>query len=216
MAVVTHFIDEAMKKAQIDEFLQTVLEKAGYGGVDITKTPLGTNIVVYAMKPGLVIGRGGETVKSLSRDLEKLFGLSDPQISVAELEIPELNAFVMASRLASALKQGVHFRRSAFWTLNRITEAGALGAEIIISGKLRTDRARHEKFKTGYLPKSGDPAIKNLSRAAIQVKLKPGIFGIKVTILPPNAKFPDRVQIITEPAVQTLPEIDTQKEEGAE
>jgi len=139
MAVVNHFIDEAIKRVQIDEFLQRVLERAGYGGVDITKTPLGTNIVVYAMRPGLVIGRGGETVKALSRDLEELFGLSNPQISVAEIEIPELNAHVMASRLASALKQGVHFRRAGFWALNRIMDAGALGAEIIISGKLRTD-----------------------------------------------------------------------------
>ena len=78
MAVVNHFIDEAIKRVQIDEFLQRVLERAGYGGVDITKTPLGTNIVVYAMRPGLVIGRGGETVKALSRDLEELFGLSNP------------------------------------------------------------------------------------------------------------------------------------------
>jgi len=213
MAVVNHFIDEAIKRVQIDEFLQRVLERAGYGGVDITKTPLGTNIVVYAMRPGLVIGRGGETVKALSRDLEELFGLSNPQISVAEIEIPELNAHVMASRLASALKQGVHFRRAGFWALNRIMDAGALGAEIIISGKLRTDRARYEKFRDGYLPKSGDPAIKNLRRATIHVQLKPGTFGVKVTIMPPGVSFPDKIEILPEPAEEAIEKESVEQEE---
>jgi len=98
------------------------------------------------MRPGLVIGRGGETIKNLATTLEEKFKMPNPQISVAEIEIPELNAHIMASRVTSALSRGVHFRRAGFWALNQIMEAGALGAEIIISGKLRTDRSRYEKF----------------------------------------------------------------------
>jgi small subunit ribosomal protein S3 len=75
-------------------------------------------------------------------------------------------------------------------------EAGALGAEIIISGKLRTERARYEKFKAGYLPKCGDPAMKYMRKAEVHVQLKPGIYGIKVRIMPPDAKFPDKIQIV--------------------
>lgn len=198
MSVVKHFVSESLKKAEINEFLRNEFEKAGYGGVDITKTPLGTHIVVYAMRPGLVIGRGGETIKELAKTLEEKFQVSNPQISVAEIEVPELNAHVVASRVASALTRGVHFRRSGFWALNQIMEAGALGAEIIISGKLRTDRARYEKFRSGYLPKSGDPATKYLRTAALHVQLKPGIYGIKVRIMPPEARFPDQVEIIEE------------------
>jgi len=200
MSVVEHFILDSIKKAEIDEYLSKELERAGYGGIDLTKTPLGTHIVIYAMRPGLVIGRGGATVKILSKNLEERFGLPNPQISVAEIEVPELNPYVMASRIASALERGVHFRRAGFWALNQIMRAGALGAEIIISGKLRTDRARSEKFRDGYLPKSGDPAIKNLKKANVNVQLKQGVFGVKVTILPPDATFPDKIEILPKEA----------------
>jgi small subunit ribosomal protein S3 len=195
MSVVKHFIEDSIKKTEIDEFLQNEFERAGYGGVSITKTPLGTHLVIYTMRPGLVIGRGGETIRALAQVLEEKFQLPSPQISVAEIEIPELNAYVVASRIASALKRGVHYRRAGFWGLTQTMEAGALGAEIIISGKLRTDRARYEKFKTGYLPKSGDPPRKYMRKAELHVQTKPGILGVKVRLIPPDAQFPDQVKV---------------------
>jgi small subunit ribosomal protein S3 len=198
MSVVKHFIVESQKKTEIDEFLQKKLEKAGYGGVTISKTPLGTHIVIYVMRPGLVIGRGGETIRELAGILEEKFKVSNPQISVSEIEIPEFNAYVVASRVASALQRGIHFRRAGFWALNQVMDAGALGAEIIISGKLRTERARFEKFRAGYMPRCGEPPLKYLRKAEAHVQLKPGIFGIKVKIMPPDAKFPDKIQIVEE------------------
>ncbi|MGD0028000.1 MAG: 30S ribosomal protein S3 [Candidatus Bathyarchaeia archaeon] len=195
MSVVKYFVTESIKRTEIDEFLQNKLEKAGYGGVSISKTPLGTHIVIYAMRPGLVIGRGGETIRELASILEAKFNVSNPQISVSEIEIPELNAYVVASKLGSALQRGVHFRRAGFWALNSVMEAGALGAEIIISGKLRTERARYEKFKSGYLPKCGDPPQKYMRKAEVHVQLKPGMFGIRVRIMPPDAQFPDKIKI---------------------
>lgn len=198
MAIVKHFIIESRKKTEIDEFLQKKLEKAGYGGVTISKTPLGTHIVIYVMRPGLVIGRGGETIRELASILEEKFKVPNPQISVSEIEIPEFNAYVVASRVAGALERGIHFRRAGFWALNQVMDAGALGAEIIISGKLRTERARFEKFRAGYLPRCGDPALKYMRKAEVHVQLKPGIFGIRVRIMPPDAKFPDKIQIVEE------------------
>jgi len=198
VSAVKHFIEESVKKAEIDEFLRNEFERAGYGGVSVTKTPLGTHMVIYVMRPGLVIGRGGETIRELARVLEEKFQLPNPQISVAEIEIPELNAYVVASRVTSALKRGVHYRRAGYWALNQVMEAGALGTEIIISGKLRTDRARYEKFRAGYMPKSGEPARKYMRKAEVPVQLKAGILGVKVRIMPPDAKFPDRVQIVEE------------------
>ena len=208
MSAVKHFIEESVKKAEIDEFLRNEFERAGYGGVSITKTPLGTHMVIYVMRPGLVIGRGGETIRELARVLEEKFQLPNPQISVAEIEIPELNAYVVASRVTSALKRGVHYRRAGYWALNQVMEAGALGTEIIISGKLRTDRARYEKFRAGYMPKSGEPSRKYMRKAEVPVQLKPGILGVKVRIMPPDAKFPDQVQIVEE-------EIEEEKEAEA-
>jgi len=195
MSVVKHFIEDSIKKAEIDEFLRNEFERAGYGGVSITKTPLGTHLVIYTMRPGLVIGRGGETIRALATVLEEKFQLPSPQISVAEIEIPELNAYVVASRIASALKRGVHYRRAGFWGLNQAMDAGALGAEIIISGKLRTDRARYEKFRAGYLPKSGEPPRKYMRKAELHVQMKPGTLGVKVRLIPPEAEFPDQVKI---------------------
>lgn len=214
MAIVKHFITESVKKTEIDEFLQNKLERAGYGGVTISKTPLGTHIVVYAMRPGLVIGRGGETIRELAATLEEKFGVANPQISVSEIEIPELNAYVVASKLASALQRGVHFRRAGFWALNQVIEAGALGAEIVISGKLRTERARYEKFKAGYLAKCGDPALKYLRKAEVHVQLKPGMFGVKVRLMPPDAIFPDRIKIAEAlpPQEELVPEEKPQEE----
>jgi len=196
VSVVKHFITESIKKTEIDEYLQKKLDRAGYGGVTISKTPLGTHIVIYAMRPGLVIGRGGETIRELASFLEEKFKVSNPQISVSEIEVPELNAYVVASRVASALQRGVHFRRAGFWSLNQVMEAGALGAEIIISGKLRTERARFEKFRAGYLVKCGEPSLKYMQRAEVHVQLKPGMFGVRVRIMPPDAVFPDKLHII--------------------
>jgi small subunit ribosomal protein S3 len=214
LSVVKHFITESLKKTEIDEFLRNEFERAGYGGVDVSKTPLGTHVVIYAMRPGIIIGRGGETIKELARVLEEKFQLPNPQISVAELEIPEFNAYVVASRVASALQRGVHFRRAGFWALGQVMNAGALGAEIIIRGKLRTERARYEKFRAGYLPKSGEPPLQYLQVAAMHVQLKPGIFGVKVKIMPPNVQFPDRVEILENvPKIEETKPVEEKKEE---
>lgn len=216
MSVVKHFVSESIKKTEIDEFLQKKLERAGYGGVTISKTPLGTHIVIYAMRPGLVIGRGGETIRELASTLEEKFKVPNPQISVSEIEIPEFNAYVVASRVAGALQRGVHFRRAGFWSLNQVMEAGALGAEIVISGKLRTERARYEKFRAGYLVKCGDPSLTYIQKAEVHVQLKPGIFGVRVRILPPDAKFPDKMEIVEKaPTEETAEEAVEEKSEEA-
>jgi small subunit ribosomal protein S3 len=213
MSIVKRFITESIKKTEIDEFLQRKLERAGYGGVDISKTPLGTHVVIYAMRPGIVIGRGGETIKDLAMTLEENFNVSNPQISVSEIEVPEFNAFVVASRIASALQRGVHFRRAGFWALNQVMDAGALGAEIVISGKLRTERARFEKFRAGYFPRCGDAALKYMKKAEAHVQLKPGIIGVRVKIMPPDAQFPDKIEIAPELPPEQIEEEITEKEE---
>jgi small subunit ribosomal protein S3 len=198
MSIVKRFITESIKRTEIDEFLQKKLERAGYGGVNLSKTPLGTHVVIYAMRPGLVIGRGGETIKDLATSLEGTFKVTNPQISVSEIEVPEFNAYVVAARVASALQRGVHFRRAGFWALNQVMDAGALGAEIVISGKLRTERARFEKFRAGYFPRCGEPALRFMRKAEVHVQLKPGIIGVRVKLMPPDAQFPDKVHVVQE------------------
>jgi small subunit ribosomal protein S3 len=195
MSIVNHFINESMRELEISDFLERELVRAGFGGAEIMRTPLGTRIIIYAMKPGVVIGRRGTNIRELTRILEEKFDLFNPQIAVSEVEIPELNPNIMASRIADALQRGIHFRRTGFWALNQIMRAGAMGTEIIIKGKLTSRRHRYEKYREGYIPRVGDPALKNVHIATAAVKMRPGIIGISVKIIPPDAVFPDQVEI---------------------
>ena len=187
-----YFVKENARKAEIDEYLSQDLKRAGYSRVEMTKTPLGTRVVIYAGKPGLVIGRRGQSIRDLTKILEEQFGVENPQISVATLEAPELDAKVVASQIAMALQRGIHFRRAAYWALQRTTEAGALGVEITIRGKLTTDRARYEKYRSGYLPTVGETISRLLRSAVVDTQLKQGLFGISVKLMPPGVTFPDK------------------------
>ena len=204
MSVVKRIIKDSIERVQVDELLAEEYEQAGYGGIQLTKTPLGAQINLFAMRPGRVIGKRGKAIKEASEKLETQLGLPNPQITVIEVEVPELNPMIMASRVANALERGVHFRRSVFWSLNRIMESGALGCEIILKGPLRSARSRFEKVVEGYVPKSGDPALRYVKTATIHVKMKRGVLGVTVNIVAPEAKFPDKVNL------SSLPEIEYQ------
>jgi len=199
MPIHKYFVKENVRKAEIDEYLAEDLKRAGYSRVEMNKTPLGTRVVIYAAKPGLVIGRRGQSIRDLTKTLEEQFGVENPQISVATLDAPELDPKVVASQIAQALQRGIHFRRAAYWALQRTTEAGALGVEIAIRGKLTTDRARYEKYKSGYLPSVGETISRLVKSATIDTQLKQGLFGISVKLMPPNVKLPDR-PVVREPS----------------
>jgi small subunit ribosomal protein S3 len=187
-----YFVKENARRAEIDEYLSQELKRAGYSRLEMTKTPLGTRLVVYAAKPGLVIGRRGQSIRDLTQILEQRFGVENPQVSVATIDAPELDPKVVASQIAMALQRGIHFRRAAYWALQRTIEAGALGVEIAIRGKLTTDRARYEKYRAGYLPAVGEAISKILRTAVVDTQLKQGLFGISVRLMPPNVALPDR------------------------
>ncbi|MGA8858150.1 MAG: 30S ribosomal protein S3 [Candidatus Bathyarchaeia archaeon] len=192
MPIHKYFVKENARRAEIDEYLSQELKRAGYSRLEMTKTPLGTRLVVYAAKPGLVIGRRGQSIRDLTQILEQRFGIENPQVSVATIDAPELDPKVVASQIAMALQRGIHFRRAAYWALQRTVEAGALGVEIAIRGKLTTDRARYEKYRAGYLPAVGEAITKILRTAVVDTQLKQGLFGISVRLMPPNVVLPDR------------------------
>jgi small subunit ribosomal protein S3 len=179
------------RNMELDEFLGKQLADAGYGGVDVQKTPVGTRITLYVTRPGLVIGRKGMGIKDLTDRLEKQFGLSSPQISVLEVEIPELNPRIIANRVSQLITRGTAFRRAALWALNTVMNAGALGAEIVISGKLRSERSHFEKYTIGVVPKSGETATRIVKEAVAHVLLKMGLYGIRIKIAYKNAIPPD-------------------------
>ncbi|MEM0490673.1 MAG: 30S ribosomal protein S3 [Ignisphaera sp.] len=191
-----YFIEQGLKKVGVDEYLASKFWRAGYAGVDVIRTPLGTRVIIYAARPGLIIGRRGQNLRIIQAVLEQIFHIESPQITVVEVSDPDLNARVVAFNIALALERGIHFRRAAFVAVRRIMGAGALGCEIVISGKLVAERARYEKIKAGKVYKSGEQSLFLVDRAVAHVLLKPGIFGVEVLITKPGTTI-DHVEIIS-------------------
>lgn len=190
------FIQEGIVRSNINEFLKRKLRRAGFVGVDIQKTPIMTRVVIQVERPGLVIGKKGSTIRTLTTDLEKRFGLDNVQIKVEEVGVPELNAAVMARRIASSLERGVNFSRVINWTLEKIMGAGARGAEIIVAGKLvgKGGKSKKQRVNAGYMMKAGEPS-KLVQTSQTQAIMKAGIIGVTVKIVPPDVRPPDKVSI---------------------
>jgi small subunit ribosomal protein S3 len=191
MNAIKNVVNNNYRNMELDEFLKEELKDAGYGGVDIQKSPLGTRLTLYVTRPGLVIGRKGSGIKDLTSKLEIKYGLTNPQISVVELEIPELNPKIMCNRIAQLIERGTAFRRAALWTVNTIKNAGALGVEVTISGKLRSERAHFEKHSAGVIPKSGNMADRVVKEGITHVLTKMGIMGIRLKIAIKGAVPPE-------------------------
>src|SRR5918911_4510378 len=182
MSAVKNVMKNNYRNMELDEYLSATLKEAGYGGADVQKTPIGTRITLYVTRPGLVIGRKGSGIKDLTSRLEQKFGLSNPQISVQEVTVPELNPKIMCNRIAQLVERGTAFRRAALWTINTITNAGALGVEVSVAGKLRSERAHFEKHSAGIVPKSGDVAGRVVKVGITHVLTKMGLMGIQLKI----------------------------------
>jgi len=208
MAVERKFVQDGFTKALVNEYLAKELERAGYGGMIMNRTPMGTQITVYAEKPGMVIGKGGKLIRKITRDLDRHFHLDNPQIDVQDVGKGDLNSQVVANRLASSLERGWYFRKAGQSMLRRVMDSGARGCEIVISGKLTGPRSRTEKFIAGYIKHSGKPAIDIVDKGySIAVK-KLGVIGCQVRIIPPEVTPPDQFKIIESeapPVVQEKP-----------
>lgn len=196
MAVERKFVAEGVRKVRVERFLLRDLKRAGYGGMDIARTPLGTQVTIYAEKPGIVIGKGGKVVRQLTQDLSTKYGIESPQIEVQQVQNPNYNAQIMAERLANALERGWYFRKAGSNVVRRVMESGALGCEVVLSGKLTGARARVQKFTEGYIKHSGEPSITIVEKGyAVAIK-KLGTIGVQVKIIPPDAKLPDQFEIL--------------------
>jgi small subunit ribosomal protein S3 len=195
MADEQQFIENGIRRSQINEFFAEELARAGYGGMDLAQTPMGTQIVLKAEKPGMVIGKGGQNIREITQTLEEEFDLEEPQVDVQEVEEPDLNAQIVADRLANALERGWYFRKAGHTTLERIMEAGALGAEIVLSGKVTGARGRVEKFSDGYIKHNGEPAEEIVDRGKGVAVMQLGTIGVNVKIIPPGSDLPDDFRI---------------------
>ena len=216
MADEHQFIENGLQRSQIDEFFAEELERAGYGGMEVAKTPMGTQIVLKAEKPGMVIGKGGKNIRKVTQALEDRFDLDDPQIDVQEVEEPDLNAQIVADRLANALERGWYFRKAGHTTIDRIMDAGALGAEIVLAGKVTGARSRVEKFNRGYIKHNGEPAEEIVDAGQGTAVMKLGTIGVNVKIIPPGSRLPDDFRIHEDAEVEDLIADTAETDEGVE
>lgn len=196
MAVERKFVHQGLDRARMDEYFSKQLDRAGYAGMEINRTPMGTQITIFAEKPGMVIGKGGKLVRRLTRDLNQFYNLDNPQIDVQNVSVPELNAQLMASRLASALERGWYFRKAAHSTLRRIIQSGAIGCRIVLSGKLTGPRSRIEKIVEGYIVHAGKPAEQIVQHGFATAVQKLGTIGCSIQIVLPDAVLPDVFNLV--------------------
>jgi small subunit ribosomal protein S3 len=211
------FVTRKVKEFEIDEFIKDSLKGVGLSHTKIQRTPLGEKIVIFAARPGLIIGGGGNNIKRLTKDIKKKFNLENPQIEISEVENTNLVAQIVAEKIVLSLEKfgSVRFKGIGHKTMTDVMGAGARGVEILISGKIPSARAKVWRFYQGYLKKCGEPALALVDTSYKVAKLKSGIVGIKVSIMPPDVRLPDdiRRKVDMQPKVEETKEKDPVLEE---
>ena len=212
------FVAQKLKEVQIHEYFAGKLANAGYTHAEIQRTPLGEKVIIYTTRPGLVVGRRGDNIKKLTVYLKKKFKMENPQIEIGEVEGAMLDARYVADNIAFNLERygSKRFKSIGYKVLQNILNAGALGAEVVVSGKLPSARAKTWRFSAGYLKKSGDIAQSQVKRAKKQVQLKMGAIGVKVNIMTPDIVLPDKMLALKEEEKKiTLEDITPEKKTAA-
>lgn len=208
-------VEQKIKEFQIQEFIGTNLKQVGLSSSKLQMTPLGEKVVVNAARPGLIVGKKGQSIKRLTNQLKKKFNLENPQIEINEIENPNLDAQIIAERISTSMERfgSQRFKAIGHKVLEDVMNAGALGIEVVVSGKVPSARAKRWRFYQGYLKKSGDIAISGVRKAYSTAELKSGTVGIQVRIMPP-IELPDRIKIRT--ADEKTETQETAKEEKLE
>ena len=196
MASERKFVAENVRRVLLKEYLMKEVSRAGFGGLDVQRTPMGTRVILTTERPGLVIGRRGQTITNLTAVIEDRFGFENPQIEVQEVENASLNAQIMAEKLAFSLERGWHFRRAGHSTVRRIMDAGARGCHIIVAGKLTGQRHRTEKFKEGNIKFCGETKANFIDHGYAVAKLKMGVIGVTVEIMAKDAVMPADIKVL--------------------
>ncbi|ODS42744.1 MAG: 30S ribosomal protein S3 [Candidatus Altiarchaeales archaeon IMC4] len=210
MAAEKHFIQEGIIHSEIESYMRSKLNRAGYSGVEIQKTPFATRIILYVEKPPLVIGKRGKRIDTMTEVLRSKYGLENPTIDVQKVEQPTLDPNIVSRRIATALERGLNRRRVVYKALRAVMSSGARGVEITLSGKIvgKGGRSRTEKYLEGYMKKAGD-AVKLVKVGSTQASLKAGVIGVGVKIVPPGTIFPDQITVI-----KRVPEAEKKEKEA--
>lgn len=194
-STLRRIIDRNVERHLVKEFLMENTSKAGFGGLEIRRTPSGTEVTIKAERPGMVIGRKGKIINSLQKRLSEEFDLENPRLKVEEVEDAALNAQVMAEKIASAMERGWYYRRAGHSAALNIMEAGARGVIIVLAGKLTGSRNRTQKFIRGHVKYCGETAITHMDRGYAVCIKKLGTIGVSVAIMRKGTKLPHEITI---------------------
>ena len=178
-----HFAKQGIKEAQIEEFIRSNFPLGDYSKTELQRTPLGIKIIIYTNKPGRIIGKGGKNINEITEAIKKRFDLENPQLDVKSIENPNLDAKIVAKQLVSAIERGYNYKKIGNLTLKRVLDAGAIGVEIVIAGKLGGNKGMRGKFVSGYIKHCGHPAKTLVDVGFEEAFTKPGKVGVKVRIM---------------------------------
>jgi len=219
MADEHQFIEDGLRRSQINEFFADELGRAGYGGMDVAKTPMGTQIVLKAEKPGMVIGKGGKNIRKITTELEDRFDMDDPQIDVQEVDEPDLNAQIVADRLANALERGWYFPEGRSHDDRPYHGRGRAGAEIVPLWKgYRRAIARRRSQSRLHQAQRRARTKEVVDHGQGVAVMKLGTIGVNVKIIPPGAQLPDDFDIREDADVPEVEQaaVDVDADEGVE
>lgn len=218
------FVADGIFKAELNEFLTRELAEDGYSGVEVRVTPTRTEIIILATRTQNVLGEKGRRIRELTAVVQKRFGFPEGSVELYAEKVATrgLCAIAQAESLRYKLLGGLAVRRACYGVLRFIMESGAKGCEVVVSGKLRGQRAKSMKFVDGLMIHSGDPVNYYVDTAVRHVLLRQGVLGIKVKImLPwdpsgkigPKKPLPDHVSIV-EPKDEILPTTPISEQKG--
>ena len=178
------FSDSLQEDVSIRKYISYRLPNAGISRVEINRTSKKVSVTIHTARPGIVIGRGGEEVNKLKKELRQLTNKKDAQINISEVKRPELNAALVGSNICQQLKKKISYRRVVNKAMQATMRMGANGIRINIAGRLGgVEIARSEKYSNGSVPLHTLRA--NIDYALSEAQTAYGIIGVKVWICKP-------------------------------
>ena len=181
-----NFATELEEDLKIRKYLSHRLPNAGISLVEISRTSKRVTISIHTARPGIVIGRGGEEVNRLKKEVRQLTMEKEAQVNISEIKRPELNASLVGANIAHQLKKKISYRRVVSKTIQSTMRMGAEGIRINVAGRLGgVEIARSEKFSDGSVPLHTLRA--DIDYALTEANTQYGVIGIKVWIC--NGQF---------------------------
>jgi len=179
------FVADGTFYAELNELLMRELAEEGYSGVEVRVTPTRTEIIIRATRTKNVLGEKGRRIRELTSVVQKRFDFPEGSVELYAERVANrgLCAIAQAESLRYKLLGGLAVRRACYGVLRFVMESEAKGCEIIVSGKLRAQRAKSMKFKDGYMIKAGSVTKNYIDSAVRHVLLRQGVLGIKVSIM---------------------------------